>query len=103
MVTATGMGTEMGQIATMLSSISRTRSPLQKELGSLTKVLGVIAWTAVAFISAITGASAGIGFAVPVDTIARLVPQRFAMLPDPSTLTDGVFATPEDLDTPHHK
>src|SRR3954463_7615444 len=23
--------------------------------------------------------------------------------PDPSTLTDGVFATPEDLDTPHHK
>ena len=24
-------------------------------------------------------------------------------LPDPSTLTDGVFATPEDLDTPHHK
>ena len=29
---------------------TRTRSPLQKELGSLTKVLGVIAWTAVAFI-----------------------------------------------------
>src|SRR6188768_1851598 len=24
-------------------------------------------------------------------------------LPDASTLTDGVFATPEDLDTPHHK
>ena len=24
-------------------------------------------------------------------------------LPDPSTLLDGVFATPEDLDTPHHK
>ena len=23
--------------------------------------------------------------------------------PDPSTLDDGVFATPEDLDTPHHK
>jgi len=23
--------------------------------------------------------------------------------PDPSTLTQGVFATPEDLDTPHHK
>src|SRR6187397_3608287 len=23
--------------------------------------------------------------------------------PDPSTLTDGVFATPEELDTPHHK
>jgi pyruvate dehydrogenase E1 component alpha subunit len=24
-------------------------------------------------------------------------------LPDPAKLADGVFATPEDLDTPHHK
>src|SRR2546425_5542855 len=24
-------------------------------------------------------------------------------LPEPSALTDGVYATPEDLDTPHHK
>jgi TPP-dependent pyruvate/acetoin dehydrogenase alpha subunit len=24
-------------------------------------------------------------------------------LPDQSTLTEGVFATPEELDTPHHK
>jgi pyruvate dehydrogenase E1 component alpha subunit len=24
-------------------------------------------------------------------------------LPDPSDLTEGVFASPEDLDTPHHK
>ncbi len=49
-VTATGMGTEMGRIADMLSSVSRTRSPLQTELDSLTKVLGLIAWGAVAFI-----------------------------------------------------
>src|SRR5262249_52924495 len=49
-VTATGMETEMGQIATMLTSVKRTRSPLQKELDSLTKVLAIIAWTAVAFI-----------------------------------------------------
>ena len=49
-VTATGMQTQMGQIATMLTSVTRTRSPLQKELDSLTKVLGVIAWAAVAFI-----------------------------------------------------
>jgi Ca2+-transporting ATPase len=49
-VTATGMDTQMGQIATMLTSVTRTRSPLQKELGSLTKVLGVVAWSAVAFI-----------------------------------------------------
>ena len=49
-VTATGMQTQMGQIATMLTSVTRTRSPLQQELDSLTKVLGIIAWTAVAFI-----------------------------------------------------
>jgi pyruvate dehydrogenase E1 component alpha subunit len=24
-------------------------------------------------------------------------------LPEPSALTEGVYATPEDLDTPHHK
>ena len=41
LVTATGMETEMGRIATMLSSVTRVRSPLQRELDSLTKVLGV--------------------------------------------------------------
>jgi Ca2+-transporting ATPase len=49
-VTATGMQTQMGQIAGMLTSVERTRSPLQRELDDLTKVLGIIAWTAVAFI-----------------------------------------------------
>jgi Ca2+-transporting ATPase len=49
-VTETGMQTQMGQIATMLSKVTRTRSPLQRELASLTKVLGSIAWGAVAFI-----------------------------------------------------
>jgi Ca2+-transporting ATPase len=49
-VTATGMQTQMGQIATMLTSVTRTRSPLQRELDSLTKVLGVIAWGAVGVI-----------------------------------------------------
>ena len=49
-ITATGMQTQMGQIATMLSSVTRKRSPLQRELDSLTKVIGIIAWTAVAFI-----------------------------------------------------
>jgi pyruvate dehydrogenase E1 component alpha subunit len=24
-------------------------------------------------------------------------------LPDPATVTEGVYAAPEDLDTPHHK
>jgi Ca2+-transporting ATPase len=49
-VTATGMETEMGRIATMLTSVTRTRSPLQKELDGLTRVLGIVAWTAVALI-----------------------------------------------------
>jgi Ca2+-transporting ATPase len=49
-VTATGMETQMGRIATMLTSVKRTRSPLQKELDSLTGVLGIIAWTAVGII-----------------------------------------------------
>jgi P-type Ca2+ transporter type 2C len=58
-VTATAMDTQMGQIATMLTSVTRTRSPLQKELASLTKVLGIIAWSAVAFI-VIVGAARGL-------------------------------------------
>jgi Ca2+-transporting ATPase len=58
-VTATGMETQMGQIATMLTSVTRTRSPLQKELDSLTKVLAIIAWSAVAFIF-VVGAARGI-------------------------------------------
>ncbi len=52
-VTATGMATEMGQIAAMLEAVERKRSPLQRELDSLTKILGVIAWGAVAVITVI--------------------------------------------------
>ena len=58
-VTATAMDTQMGQIANMLTSVTRTRSPLQRELASLTKVLAVIAWSAVAFI-VIVGAARGL-------------------------------------------
>ncbi|MFC8043251.1 cation-translocating P-type ATPase [Nocardia sp. NPDC057353] len=49
-VTETGMRTEMGRIASMLSAVQPARSPLQRELDSLTTLLGVIAWTAVAVI-----------------------------------------------------
>lgn len=49
-VTETGMETEMGQIASMLSSVTASKSPLQTELASLTKVLGIVAWAAVAII-----------------------------------------------------
>ncbi|MFC0449469.1 cation-translocating P-type ATPase [Rhodococcus jostii] len=49
-VTETGMNTQLGQIASMLSAVAPSKSPLQRELNSLTKVLGIIAWTAVALI-----------------------------------------------------
>ena len=49
-VTQTGMGTQMGQIASMLSAVTPNKSPLQRELDTLTKVLGAIAWVAVAII-----------------------------------------------------
>jgi Ca2+-transporting ATPase len=49
-VTGTGADTEMGKIARMLTGVERTRSPLQQELASLTKWIGVVAWGAVAVI-----------------------------------------------------
>ena len=38
-VTESGMNTQMGQIASMLSAVQPGKSPLQQELDSLTKVL----------------------------------------------------------------
>ncbi|GAA3633745.1 cation-translocating P-type ATPase [Microlunatus ginsengisoli] len=49
-VTETGMRTQMGQIASMLSAVPPTKSPLQREMNQLTKVLGAIAWSAVVVI-----------------------------------------------------
>lgn len=49
-VTGTGMDTEMGRIAGMLTAVKTGKSPLQRELDGLTKVIGVIAWCAVAVI-----------------------------------------------------
>ena len=46
-VTETGMDTEMGRIASMLSAVVASKSPLQRELDSLTRVLGTVAWGAV--------------------------------------------------------
>jgi Ca2+-transporting ATPase len=49
-ITDTGMHTQMGQIASMLSAVKPAKSPLQRELDALTGVLGWIAWGAVAII-----------------------------------------------------
>ncbi len=49
-VTATGSNTEMGKIAGMLQGVARKPSPLERELGELTKWLGIVAWVSVAII-----------------------------------------------------
>ena len=50
-VTATGGATEMGRIAGMVTATKRTKSPLQIELDSMTKVFGLLAFLAVAVIA----------------------------------------------------
>jgi magnesium-transporting ATPase (P-type) len=40
-VTATGMGTEMGGIATLLEATKEERTPLQKEVGRIGRMLGI--------------------------------------------------------------
>lgn len=49
-VTATGMDTEMGKIANLLSDESDTQTPLQKKLAQLGKYLGILALAACAII-----------------------------------------------------
>ena len=59
-VTATGQSTQMGRIADMVTATKRVRSPLQRELDGMTKIFGLLAWTAVAVI-AIVGIARGHG------------------------------------------
>jgi len=57
-VTDTGSQTQMGRIAGMVNATQRSRSPLQRELDGMTKIFGLIAWSAVAII-AIVGIARG--------------------------------------------
>ena len=57
-VTDTGQATQMGRIADMVNATQRVRSPLQRELDGMTKIFGLIAWTAVTII-AIVGIARG--------------------------------------------
>jgi P-type Ca2+ transporter type 2C len=50
LVTATGLDSEVGHIATMVTDIERTTSPLQQELDDLTRKIGYIAWGTLAVI-----------------------------------------------------
>lgn len=81
LVTGTGMQTQMGRIAAMLTAVKPAISPLQRELESLTKVLAVIAWGAVAVMIAI-GLARGesletvllVGIAMAVSAIPSALP-----------------------------
>jgi P-type Ca2+ transporter type 2C len=66
-ITGTGSATQMGQIADMVTSTKRQRSPLQKELDGMTKVFGSMAWLAVGVI-AVFGIARGQDF----DTLVLL-------------------------------
>jgi Ca2+-transporting ATPase len=65
-VTATGAQTEMGKIAGLLGSVTAAKSPLQREVSSLTIKLAIIAWIAVAIIVVL-------GFARGLDPSAVLL------------------------------
>jgi P-type Ca2+ transporter type 2C len=60
-VTGTGMATEVGRIASMLGGVTRTRSPLQRQLDGLTRTIGLIAWATLAVILMV-GLYRGLGF-----------------------------------------
>jgi Ca2+-transporting ATPase len=57
----------MGKIAGMLSEVEQKPSPLEQELGQLTKMLGVVAWVAVAIIFV-----AGVARGLDTDTLILL-------------------------------
>lgn len=61
-VTETGMRTEVGRIATMLDGVTRTTSPLQRQMNDLTRKIGFVAWGALAIIL-IVGIVRGLPFA----------------------------------------
>ena len=66
-VTGTGEATEMGRIAHMVTATKRTHSPLQLELDAMTKVFGLVAWSAVAVIAIF-----GIARGQDIDTLLLL-------------------------------
>ncbi len=52
-VTETGLSTQIGRIADLVSATKRSRSPLQVELDGLTRIFGAVAWLVVAVMAVI--------------------------------------------------
>jgi P-type Ca2+ transporter type 2C len=86
LVTATGMKTEVGRIATMLSKSETELTPLQKQLNQLGKVLGIVAILAcgaIFFIGVLEGKEPFEMFLTAVSLAVAIIPES---LPTVSTI-----------------
>lgn len=85
-VTATGMDTEVGKIASILNATKNEQTPLQKQLDKLGKLLGIVALVAVAvifFIGIINGKDPFEMFMTSISLAVAVIPES---LPTVSTL-----------------
>jgi P-type Ca2+ transporter type 2C len=82
-VTATGMSTEMGRIAGLLHQVDEDKTPLQKQLDSLGKRLGlVVVGIAVIMIATIVGVEKVDSFSALVDVFILGVALAVAAVPE---------------------
>ena len=72
-VYATGMDTEMGKIATILSETDETKTPLQDKLNSMAKTLGIVCIATCVFVFAIALLYNILGIGDPRDVIEMLM------------------------------
>ena len=83
-VVETGMSTEMGKIAGLLNNTKKERTPLQKKMDSLVKIICAIAITSGVVLFAIQTAYHQLGFAIiPVaDRVLDMVSLAVAAIPE---------------------
>jgi Ca2+-transporting ATPase len=82
-VTATGMGTELGRIAGLLETVERHETPLQREIARIGRVLGVaVVAIAVVVIAAILAVSEVEGTAAVIDVMLIGVSLAVAAVPE---------------------
>lgn len=84
-VTGTGMSTEMGKIADVLADAKEEKTPLQRKLGQLSRLLTVVVLVVCAVVFAvrlITSAAAGITINVVLDSFIIAVSLAVAAIPE---------------------